>query len=55
MISTLLLEPKFILKMKNKAVAILFFFALAVIASSCASSRKYGCPGNPQANYKWRG
>jgi hypothetical protein len=41
--------------MKNKAVSILLFFALAVIASSCASSKKYGCPGNPQANYRFRG
>jgi hypothetical protein len=41
--------------MKNKAAAILLFFALVAIAFSCAPSSKYGCPGNPQANYRFRG
>jgi len=41
--------------MKNKAAAILLFFALAVLAYSCAPSSKYGCPMNPQASYRYRG
>ncbi len=32
----------------------LLLLTLVVVVSSCAS-QKYGCPGNPQANYKFRG
>jgi hypothetical protein len=41
--------------MKNKAVAILLFFALAVIGFSCAPSNKFGCPATRQGNYRFRG
>jgi len=40
--------------MKNKSFIALAILALVVLVSSCAS-QKYGCPGNPQANYKFRG
>lgn len=40
--------------MKNKALLAFVLLALVAIVSSCAS-QKTGCPGNPQANYKWRG
>lgn len=43
------------LNMKNKALLILTLFVLAITATSCYSSRKNGCPGNPQANYRFRG
>jgi hypothetical protein len=41
--------------MKNVPVIGILLIALAMIAASCSSSRKYGCPGNPQANYRFRG
>jgi len=40
--------------MKNRSFIALAILALVVLVSSCAS-QKYGCPGNPQANYKFRG
>jgi len=40
--------------MKNRSLIALVMLALVVLVSSCAS-QKYGCPGNPQANYKFRG
>jgi hypothetical protein len=40
--------------MKNRSLIALVMIALVVVVSSCAS-QKYGCPGNPQANYKFRG
>jgi len=40
--------------MKNKILAALMLLTLIVVISSCAS-QKYGCPGNPQANTKFRG
>jgi hypothetical protein len=40
--------------MKNRSLIALVMIALVVLVSSCAS-QKYGCPGNPQANYKFRG
>ncbi|HRG24918.1 MAG TPA: hypothetical protein PLL23_11010 [Chitinophagaceae bacterium] len=40
--------------MKNRSLIALFLLTLVVVVSSCAS-QKYGCPGNPQANYKFRG
>ncbi|HWC54643.1 MAG TPA: hypothetical protein VG676_13735 [Chitinophagaceae bacterium] len=42
--------------MKNKIYAILMVIALAVVFSSCFSSRsKYGCPANPQYSSRFRG
>lgn len=40
--------------MKNRSIIALAILVLVVLVSSCAS-QKYGCPGNPQANYKFRG
>ncbi|HOZ69750.1 MAG TPA: hypothetical protein PLU11_00585 [Chitinophagaceae bacterium] len=40
--------------MKNRSLIALLLLTLVVVVSSCAS-QKYGCPGNPQANYKFRG
>jgi len=44
-----------ILIMKNKLYAVLMIILLAVVVSSCYSSRKSGCPMNPQSNYKFKG
>lgn len=44
-----------ILAMKNKVLAALMLICMAVMVTSCYSSRKSGCPSNPQANYKFRG
>lgn len=42
--------------MKKLSIVSLLLLTLVLVMSSCASSRsKYGCPGNPQANYKFRG
>ncbi len=41
--------------MKKFAFVALLLMAVSVFASSCYSSRKNGCPGNPQGNYKFRG
>ncbi len=41
--------------MKNKFFAALLLFILAISVTSCYSSRKQGCPGNPNANYKFKG
>lgn len=41
--------------MKNISLVALFLILLTVVATSCYSSRKNGCPNNPQANYKFRG
>jgi hypothetical protein len=40
--------------MKNKLLTALMLLTLIVVIASC-SSQKYGCPGNPQASYKFRG
>lgn len=41
--------------MKNKIVAIILLATTAVTMSSCFASRsKYGCPGNPTANTRFR-
>ncbi len=40
--------------MKNKMYLLFSALILAVLISSCAS-QKYGCPGNPQANSKFKG
>ncbi len=40
--------------MKNKSLIVLALIALVILGVSC-SSQKYGCPGNPQANYKFKG
>jgi hypothetical protein len=40
--------------MKNKVLASLLLVALVFAISSCAT-QKYGCPGNPQANFKFKG
>jgi len=42
-------------KMKNKFIAFVLLIVLAVGFSSCFSSRKSGCPGNPQSNFKFKG
>ncbi len=45
-----------VIKMKTRSLIALLMIALtAVLATSCYSSRKNGCPGNPQANYRFRG
>jgi hypothetical protein len=41
--------------MKNKIVNALMLILVTVAISSCYSTRKSGCPGNPTANYKFRG
>ena len=42
--------------MKNKFIAAVMIIVLGVAFTSCASSRRgYGCPGNPSANYKFKG
>jgi hypothetical protein len=41
--------------MKNKFFATILIVLVALVATSCYSSRKGGCPGNPQANYKFKG
>ena len=41
--------------MKAKFLAAVMLLLAAVIVTSCYSSRKQGCPGNPQASYKFRG
>ncbi len=43
------------LKMKAKFLAALMLIVVTIVVTSCYSSRKSGCPGNPQANYKFRG
>lgn len=43
------------LKMKNKTISLLLLTVLTLIFTSCFSSRKTGCPGNPQGNYKFKG
>lgn len=40
--------------MKNRLLTLLMLLSLIFILTSCAS-QKYGCPGNPQANYKFKG
>ncbi len=40
--------------MKSKIYIALVLLAIVVAITSCAS-QKQGCPGNPQANYKFRG
>jgi hypothetical protein len=53
-INSLLLQTNPI--MKNKIIAILLIAITAVSLSSCATSRsKYGCPGNPTVNSRFRG
>jgi hypothetical protein len=41
--------------MKNKFIAALMLIVMALAVTSCYSSRKSGCPMNPQSNYKFRG
>lgn len=41
--------------MKNKSLIGLALIALVAIIMTSCSSQKYGCPGNPQANYKFKG
>ena len=42
--------------MKNKILAIILLATTAVAMSSCFASRsKYGCPGNPTVNSRFRG
>ena len=41
--------------MKNKVLALVMLIVMALFVTSCSSSRKTGCPGNPNANYKFRG
>jgi len=40
--------------MKNKLLIALALLTLVVFVASCAS-QKYGCPGNPSANTKFKG
>jgi len=49
------LTDKYPPKMKNKFFAALLLIVIALAVTSCASSRKTGCPGNPNANYKFKG
>ncbi|MGZ5219091.1 MAG: hypothetical protein ACXWV6_06360 [Chitinophagaceae bacterium] len=41
--------------MKNFSVVALLLIVVTVLSTSCYSSRKNGCPGNPQANFKFKG
>ena len=41
--------------MKNKITAALLLAIIALAISSCASSRRSGCPMNQQENYRYRG
>ncbi|MDP4262328.1 MAG: hypothetical protein Q8941_07335 [Bacteroidota bacterium] len=41
--------------MKTRLLTILALIILAITITSCYSSRKSGCPMNPQSNYKYRG
>jgi hypothetical protein len=41
--------------MKNKFLVVVFLALAAVAMSSCYSSRKSGCPMNPQSSYRFRG
>ncbi|HYM93490.1 MAG TPA: hypothetical protein VET23_05075 [Chitinophagaceae bacterium] len=41
--------------MKNRFLAVLALLGVIVIITSCYSSRKYGCPANPQTNTRFRG
>ncbi len=41
--------------MKNKFFATILIVITALVITSCYSSRKQGCPGNPQANFKFKG
>lgn len=48
------LTVKYPNEMKNKLLFAFALLTLVVLVTSCAS-QKYGCPGNPQANTKFRG
>jgi hypothetical protein len=41
--------------MKNKFIALVMIVLAAIAISSCYSSRKSGCPMNPQSNYRFKG
>jgi hypothetical protein len=41
--------------MKNSLYSIIAVILLAVVITSCYSSRKTGCPGNPTGNFKFKG
>ncbi|HKB43821.1 MAG TPA: hypothetical protein VKC90_05515 [Chitinophagaceae bacterium] len=41
--------------MKNKFLAALMLIITTVAITSCYSSRKSGCPANPQSSYRFRG
>jgi hypothetical protein len=41
--------------MKNKFFVLVLLALTAIAISSCYSSRKSGCPMNPQNNYRFRG
>jgi len=40
--------------MKTRFFALIVLLVFAATISSCYSSRKYGCPGNPTASTKFR-
>ncbi|HKZ65645.1 MAG TPA: hypothetical protein VJ111_04790 [Chitinophagaceae bacterium] len=41
--------------MKKLSFAALLLLAVTILTTSCYSSRKNGCPGNPQGSYKFKG
>ncbi|MGK2864397.1 MAG: hypothetical protein ACSLE0_20870 [Chitinophagaceae bacterium] len=41
--------------MKNFSFTALFLIILTLVGTSCYSSRKNGCPGNPQGSYRFKG
>jgi len=42
-------------RMKNKFLTLILLALVALAISSCYSSRKSGCPMNPQSSYRFRG
>jgi len=43
------------LDMKKTYIALVILAIVVAITSTSCASQKQGCPGNPQANYKFRG
>ncbi len=41
--------------MKKISIAALALVVLALVISSCSSTRGMGCPNNPQSNSRFRG